>query len=218
MFCFLNKSKNKISSEPVFSGSIEDFNLFFSGFCRNSVQKITRKYKLKVGSCEHCGVSDIQLESAHILGKERKAIISKILSNYIQFDNVIKINLNKFEEEFVNAHKPIEQTIKILCKKCHTKYDSGITNSKKTQLKTINMNKKYFEYARLTFIKEDIELLSLDDRFTIYVKNDNETFSMTKKEFYETFSNVTKTKSYIRDGNYNYSRTPSKAYNFLVQN
>ena len=217
MFCFSNKPIKSPSSDPIFSGTIKDFNLFFSGFCRNSVQRITRKYKLKVGSCEHCGISDIQLDAAHIQGKERKSIINKILSNYVQYDNVIKINLNKFEEEFTNAHIPIEQTIKILCKKCHTKYDSGITNSKKTQLKTINMNKKYFEYARLTFIKEDIELLSLDDRFTIYVKNDNETFSMTKKEFYEAFSNVTDSQSYKRGG-YNYSKTPSKAYNFLVQN
>jgi len=93
-----------------------------------------------------------------------------------------------------------------------------LTFYKKTQLKTTNMTKKHFEYARLTFIRKDIDILSLDDSFTIYVKNDNETFSMTKKEFYESFSNVTKTKAYIRDGYYNYGKTPRKAYNFLVQN
>jgi len=40
---------------------------------------------------------------------------------------------------------------------------------------------------------------------------------MTKKDFYETFSNVVNSKSYKR-GNYNYLKTPSKAYKYLVKN
>lgn len=75
----------------------------------------------------------------------------------------------------------------------------------------------YFNYARLTFIKENIDSLNDDESFTIYVRNDNETFTMTKKDFYETFLNVVNSKSYKR-GNYNYLKTPSKAYKYLVKN
>lgn len=37
------------------------------------------------------------------------------------------MDLNEFEERFIEAHLPIESTIRILCKPCHRKYD----NSKK---------------------------------------------------------------------------------------
>ena len=42
---FSSKKSNNISHNPTFSGTIDDFNVFMSGYCRNSVQKITRKYK-----------------------------------------------------------------------------------------------------------------------------------------------------------------------------
>ena len=80
------------------------------------------------------------------------------------------------------------------------------------------MNKQhYFDYARLTFMKKNIDSLNDDESFTIYVRNENETFTMTKKDFYETFLNVVNSKSYKR-GNYNYKKTPSKAYKYLVKN
>ena len=58
--------------------------------------------------------------------------------------------------------------------------------------------------------------VNMEDVFTIYVSNSNETFSMSKNDFYKTFDNVVNSKSYKR-GNYNYSKIPSKAYEFLVK-
>ena len=80
------------------------------------------------------------------------------------------------------------------------------------------LNKKpkiYCEYSRLTFKKELIDVLKPNDLFEIYVTNDNESFLMTKEEFYNCFPNVVNSKSYNVIGNYNYKQTPSKAYRFL---
>ena len=62
----------------------------------------------------------------YITGKERPILISNILSQFIE-DEIIKMDLNEFEERFIEAHLPIESTIRILCKSCHREYD----NSKK---------------------------------------------------------------------------------------
>jgi hypothetical protein len=75
--------------------------------------------------------------------------------------------------------------------------------------------KIYCEFARLTFKKELIDVLKPNDLFEIYVKNDNETFRMSKKEFYNYFPNVVNSSSYNDIGNYNYKQTPQKAYKFL---
>ena len=75
--------------------------------------------------------------------------------------------------------------------------------------------KVYCEFARLTFKKELIDPLKPNDVFEIYVRNDDETFIMSKNEFHNYFSNVVISKSYNDIGNYNYMKTPSKAYKFL---
>ena len=115
--------------EPVFFGSKEDFNRFFSGYGRNLVQRITKKYKNEVGHCEHCGAADQQLDAAHVYGKERKKILDSILTEFEAAAGV-QVNLNDFEKEFINAHEPISETIKILCKPCHRKYDGNHTRTK----------------------------------------------------------------------------------------
>ena len=214
---FSSKKSNNISRNPTFNGTIDDFNVFMSGYCRNSVQKITRKYKSEVGKCEHCGVTGVQLDAAHIHGKERKSIIEKILKKYVEFDDIIKVDLNSFQTEFIDAHMPINETIKILCKTCHVSYDSKFNMDKTpSRKKYLKPAKHYFEYSRLTFVKQEIDKLNMEDVFTIYVSNSNETFSMSKNDFYKTFDNVVNSKSYKR-GNYNYYKIPSKAYEFLVK-
>ena len=72
-------------------------------------------------------------------------------------------------------------------------------------------------YARLTFHRDSIEPLNDNDSFEIFVSNDNEKFRMTKKEFHQIFDNVISSDSYKKYGVYNYKRTPSKAYEFLVR-
>jgi hypothetical protein len=70
--------------------------------------------------------------------------------------------------------------------------------------------------ARLTFKRNQIELLNDNDYIKIRVINDNATYRMTKSEFHQTFDNVVNSKSYREYGNYNYLRTPSKALKYLI--
>src|SRR5437868_2288945 len=83
---------------------------------------ISAKHKKMLVKCEECR-STAKLESAHVQGKERPLIISNILSQFIE-DGMIRIDLTDFEERFVDAHHPIETTIRILCSDSHRKYDN----------------------------------------------------------------------------------------------
>ena len=70
-------------------------------------------------------------------------------------------------------------------------------------------------YTRLTFIRDQIEPLNWDDNFTIPTIDG--TYRMTKREFYNVFSNVVNTISYRDNGIYHYPRTPKKAEIFRVK-
>ena len=70
--------------------------------------------------------------------------------------------------------------------------------------------------TRLTFNMDEIEALNENDYFKIYVTNDNATYKMTKKEFYETFDNVVNSRSYNEIGIYNYPKTPNKALKYIL--
>src|SRR5450432_3628621 len=96
-----------------FEGTIEEFMRFIGPHARIMVWNITQKHRKRLGKCEECS-STVKLEAAHVKGKERPKIISYILSNFIEND-IIKVNLQEFEDLFIKAHNPIEKTIKILC-------------------------------------------------------------------------------------------------------
>jgi hypothetical protein len=94
------------------------------------------------------------------------------------------------------------------------KKDKVDKNEKKNKsLKKINM----IEYSatRLTFKRDLIEPLNDEDYFIVHVSNDDSSYKMTKREFYETFNTVIKTSSYKKLGNYNYVKTPEKAFKYL---
>jgi len=73
-----------------------------------------------------------------------------------------------------------------------------------------------YKSARLTFKRDDIEPLSNDDCFIIYVTNESKKYQMTKAQFYEVFDNVVSSKSHKDAGVYSYETTPSKAYKFII--
>lgn len=213
-------SKSKGVDAPLFEGTNEDFHKYFSGFCRNLVQKITRSHKLEIGCCENCGEASKQLDAAHIHGFERKEIINKILVDFEE-DRLIKINLNVFEELFTEAHKPVESVIKILCKNCHNKYDNEMVitrDSYPTKNQESKKTKSHYECARLTFKRNIIEKVLPEETFSIYVRSTNETFRMTRREFNTTFENVALSSTYNRTGIYSYTHIPQKTYSFLVRN
>ena len=167
MFNYWKKSNN--ISRPLFEGTKQDFHKYFSGFCRNLIQKITKPYKYKIGCCQQCGVSDIQLDAAHVRGKGRKEIIDTILRDY-QHEGVIKLNLKTFEDLFIEHHEPIEETIKILCKSCHKEYDT-LTDDELTEfynhppeIKNVIFEK---EESKIKQIFNEDKLINYEDKFML---------------------------------------------------
>ncbi len=73
-----------------------------------------------------------------------------------------------------------------------------------------------YSAARLRFNRDEIEPLDWNDSIRIHVTNEGSTYEMTKKEFYDVFDNVVRSKSYRIHGYYHYHTTPSKAFQFLV--
>lgn len=105
----------------VYIGSKKDFHKFFGARLRNIVQITTKKYRRNIGKCEFCE-SEKDLEAAHTKGFERVKIIDAILNRYL-VNNTYQVNLNEFENHFIEAHNNLQEVIKILCKECHLKYD-----------------------------------------------------------------------------------------------
>lgn len=75
-------------------------------------------------------------------------------------------------------------------------------------------SKVQYEFSRLCFKADLIEPLNWDDYFCVITKEC--VFKMTKREFYENFSNVVKSKSYQEDRIYHYPTIPKKAEKFIV--
>lgn len=110
-----------------FVGTKKEFKRYVGPMLRNLVQQLTKKHKQAVGSCQHCGTTE-SLEAAHVHGKDRGSIIDKILDNYTNND-IVTIDLAGFEKHFRDEHRLIDETIIILCKTCHSQYDSIIKQS-----------------------------------------------------------------------------------------
>ena len=72
-----------------------------------------------------------------------------------------------------------------------------------------------YSYSRLCFKANLIEPLRLADTFRVDTPDDS--FQMSKAEFYNVFSNVVATKSYLERGLYHYPTVPRKALRFLVK-
>ena len=106
-----------------FIGSYEEFIKFIGPRTRNVVNSITRNHKREISKCEHCHKDNIELEAAHVHGRERPVIIKEITSLF-EHNGVITIDLEKFESLFKNAHYPIANSVLVLCSECHRIYDA----------------------------------------------------------------------------------------------
>lgn len=110
-----------------FVGTRKEFKRFIGPRLRNLVNIHTKGYRIGVANCNHCGSSE-HLESAHVRGRERNQIIDGLLEQFT-YNDVVTIDLAMFEQLFVAEHDPIEKTILILCRYCHSKYDAVALDS-----------------------------------------------------------------------------------------
>lgn len=108
-----------------FVGNLKEFRRFIGPRLRNLVQQITKNHKSEISACEHCG-SQENLESAHVHGRDRNQIIDFILTEFMHND-IATVNLEVFEEIFINEHQPLEKSILILCRSCHLKYGTQLS-------------------------------------------------------------------------------------------
>ena len=151
-----------------FIGTIDEFIKYINPRAKNVVNSITRRYKTEIGSCQHCGTTTETLEAAHITGRERPIIIEEILADFTNGE-IITIDLEVFENKFLEAHNPINECILVLCRQCHTAYDNNnpqrpnitVENTEENNPQLIT-NSEITEYLRNNvpnFSNEEIENL-----------------------------------------------------------
>lgn len=107
----------------VFEGTEPEFNRYIGPRVRNLVQLMTKSAKRAAGgACSHCGRTDVELEAAHVHGRERTTIIHELLEHY-RVGETHRVDLESFERELRAAHEPIEKSFLFLCSDCHRAYD-----------------------------------------------------------------------------------------------
>lgn len=106
-----------------FVGTFDEFIKYINPRVKNVVNGISRAYKQEIGRCEHCDSIGATLEAAHVTGRERPVIIEEVLQDYVNGE-VVTVDLEVFENRFIQAHDPISKVIKVLCRPCHVQYDN----------------------------------------------------------------------------------------------
>ena len=175
-----------------FIGDYKTFYKFFGGYARNNTLSLTKKYKSGVCAC--CGTKEKEIQSAHKRGFERSELVKKFFyeSVYKEDKGVYYVDLDKFEESFVNFSRDISK-FHFLCENCHKKYDRGeisekdflykdesIKNEKKRACPTetininvvhssTNLNKEYFLHGRECSCKEFEKHLRDTSTCTVFV-------------------------------------------------
>lgn len=107
-----------------FEGTVQEFHHFIGPRIRNAVNALTRKERNRLnGVCEFCG-KKATLESAHLHKRGRRDLTEGVLEQYLD-GGVVRIpDLATVEQRILEAHRPLSETFKFLCKPCHTEYDS----------------------------------------------------------------------------------------------
>lgn len=109
---------------PIFEGTFDQFYEYMSGYIRNKVQQLTKKYKKN--GCEYCGSTDKEIEAAHKNESDRKSITSDIFAKLAKKldDNNAVINVKDFADEINSIHSNPDN-FHFLCRECHEKYHKG---------------------------------------------------------------------------------------------
>jgi hypothetical protein len=108
-----------------FIGTVQEFHHYVGPRIRNVVNTAAAPHRKALGGvCEECG-QKAELQSAHVHGHERRALIEGVLLRYARADGRVDCDLKSVEREIIDAHMPIEKTFRFLCQPCHVAYDAG---------------------------------------------------------------------------------------------
>lgn len=163
----------------TFIGTKKEYHDFIGPKIRNMVQKITLKEKKKANNtCSHCKKIEVELEAAHIHGKQRRRTIEDILGKYEKNGQVI-VDIKEIEDEITKTQYPINENFIFLCRKCHAKYDSTFTKEKANQdAEEIKSMNEIFENKFDVKVdnsknehREQQEILKVQDRLSRWFKN-----------------------------------------------
>ena len=125
----VNHAPTITKSKIVFKGDFVSFIKYIGGYTKNKIPNLTRSYKKALGNvCEYCHKPFSHLDAAHIQGKDRQMIIKDILDKYykdVANPGYYVVDLEEFENKYLNAHLPLVDHFYFLCKGCHRKYDAN---------------------------------------------------------------------------------------------
>lgn len=107
----------------TFTGTIAQFNRFLGPHWRVLVQQTSKKHKATIGACQFDPAHEGPFDAAHIHGRERTTLLRGLLGDPKKGD-VFTVDMVELEAKFKAEHHPIEKSILVLCKSCHTAYDS----------------------------------------------------------------------------------------------
>ncbi|OJV63477.1 MAG: hypothetical protein BGO41_11675 [Clostridiales bacterium 38-18] len=179
---------------PRFIGNRDDFHKYIGPRVRNRVQQITLGEKKQANkTCAHCNKVDVELEAAHVHGKSRKAIIDLILEKYSKNrlfrEDYLDVDLDKFEEELILLHQPINEFFIFLCRECHIKYDSveneTSSNNKYKLKKTQSVLSKQLDTLNPSEVES--EILRVQRRIPRWFKNRDQFNSIILYSFLELY-------------------------------
>ena len=175
-----------------FIGTNREYHDFIGPRIRNVVQRITLTEKKKCNNvCAHCKKENVELESAHIHGNERKRIVENILSKY-KIDSHFEIDIGKVENEIIQAHYPISKNFYFLCRSCHKIYDSKYSEDEiydevKNEDTKLIINKQKQKLEILNDI--DIEVEKIRNKLPKWFRNKNQYNSKIMYAFLKLYEN-----------------------------
>src|SRR5436190_2101297 len=81
-----------------FIGTRKEFLRYIGPHLRNLVQQITRKHRLALANCSHCGGSG-QFEAAHVRGRVRVELVDLVLERLTR-NGIVTVDIGEFEARF----------------------------------------------------------------------------------------------------------------------
>lgn len=109
----------------IFEGSIQEFHHYVGPRIQNAVNSFARTARTaRNGVCEDCGKSGLELDLAHVHGRDRRTIIEAVLMRY-ETNGVVRCDVASIEKEILAGHGDVKEAFRFLCKKCHAEYDNG---------------------------------------------------------------------------------------------
>lgn len=116
-----------------FIGTEDEFNQYIGPRTNKIVTSLGKELRKKQKSCQNhvegiegdkCGKHKL-LDAAHFSHKnrDRKSIIKEILDKNFSSEDNYDVDLEYFNNLFIEAHYPLEENLVMLCRQHHSQYD-----------------------------------------------------------------------------------------------